>query len=317
MTIPKRKLQSITESSWEIYRHCQLCPRKCSVHRIAGETGICGQTSELKITAALQHFGEEPPLSGENGVGNIFITGCSLSCAYCQNYQASQENLGEIITPPQLAMKMLQLQAMKVNYIGWVTPSHVVPGLFKSLALAYDIGFNLPLIYNTNSYDNIDTLRILQGIVDVYLADLRYSSDECAVKYSAADHYVNVSRNAVEEMFRQVGPFNNETKAKKGLIIRLLVLPENIAGLWDTLCFIALELSKKIPLSLMSQYQPVYRASEFPELNRFITQEEYNEVLKMAKSLGFETIFTQELSRKNLLPDFRKVENSIINPVNK
>ena len=295
---------------------CKLCPRKCGVDRISGETGACGQTAELKIAAAVPHFGEEPPLVGNKGVGNIFLTGCNLSCVYCQNYQASQENLGEIVSFDWQAGKMLEFQNKGLESVVWVTPSHTIPGLMKSLSIAVEKGFQLPLIYNTNSYDRLDTLRLLDGAVDIYLADLRYSNDENAVRYSDVDDYVEISRIAVEEMFRQVGSFHIEGNRKTGIIIRLLVLPENIAGLWETLCFIALELSPEIPISLMSQYQPIHRAQYFPELNRCITQAEYAEALKMAKDLGFETIFTQDLDEKrHLLPDFTQADKPFLNGI--
>ncbi|NQS97394.1 MAG: radical SAM protein [candidate division Zixibacteria bacterium] len=310
------ELNSRANTAWEIYRACEICPRKCGVDRISGETGDCGQTAELKIAAAVPHFGEEPPLVGNKGVGNIFLTGCNLSCVYCQNYQASQENIGEIVSFDWLAGKMLEFQTNGLESVGWVTPSHTTPGLMKSLSIAMKKGFQLPLIYNTNSYDRLDTLRLLDGVVDIYLADMRYSDDENALRYSDADDYVEISRMAVEEMLRQVGPFCLDDNRKTGIIIRLLVLPENIAGLWETLCFIALELSPEIPISLMSQYQPVHRANEFPELNRCITQAEYAEALKMAKDLGFGTIFTQDLNEKrHLLPDFTQADKPFQNGI--
>ena len=309
MIISPGELRRRAKQASELYRPCQVCPRECGVDRISGETGICGETSEIRIAAAAPHFGEEPPLTGKNGVGNIFISGCNLSCVYCQNYQASQEGIGDVFSSEEIAPKMLEFQRMGVESVGWVTPSHAVPGMMNALAMAVERGFSLPLIYNTNSYDRVDTLRFLSGIADVYLADLRYSDNEKAIKYSGAEDYVELSRAAVEEMFRQVGPFRGSAGSSDfgGLIIRILVLPDDFAGVWETLCFIALELSPKIPISLMSQYRPLHRASEYPNLNRCITEIEYGEALRMAEELGFETIYTQELNpEKHLTPDFNR-----------
>ena len=309
LKIPFSELQSRAAYARELYSPCRVCPWKCGVNRLAGETGKCGETSAIRIAAAVPHFGEEPPLNGRNGVGNIFFSGCSLSCVYCQNWQASQQGMGDIYAPEAVADMMLKFQREGVQSVGLVTPSHYVPGALASISIAAEKGFNLPLIYNTNSWDNVETLKLLEGVIDIYLADLRYSDNKRALKYSFAENYVEISRAAVEEMFRQVGAFRGEAGRAEfgGLLVRALVLPNNLAEIWDTLCFVALELSKKIPLSLMSQYRPIYEAGNHPELDRFITDLEYNEALKMAKDLGFETIFTQELNpNRHLAPDFSR-----------
>ncbi len=289
------------------YKSCELCPNMCGVDRTAGETGICGESSELRIAAEVPHRGEEPPLTARGAVGNIFLTGCSLKCVYCQNYQASQGGVGEAVSPEGLAQRMIELQNAGCSGIGWVTPAHQIPNLLIAHSISARWGLKLPLIYNTNSYERVETLRSLEGVVDVYLADLRYSDDGMAKRYSGADNYVEISRSAAEEMFRQAGSFDEA--ALRGLVVRVLVLPEDIDGVWKTLCFIALELSRKVPVSLMSQYHPVHRAGEFPEINRFITETEYYEAVKMARSLGFETIYIQELDpRRHLMPDFTRRE---------
>jgi putative pyruvate formate lyase activating enzyme len=240
-------------------------------------------------------------------VGNIFFSGCNLACVYCQNWQASQCGAGDIYTHEQVADMMLKFQDDGIESVGLVTPSHQVPSILKALNIAVERGFDLPLIYNTNSFDNIRTLKLLDGVIDVYLADIRYSDNKTALKYSFAEKYVETSRIAVEEMFRQVGPFRGEAGSETfgGLIARVLVLPDNLGGVWETLCYIALELSKKIPISLMSQYRPIHEVGKHPELDRFITELEYNDALKMAKDLSFETIYTQELDpERHLAPDF-------------
>ena len=303
MKISKEELKQRIIAARENYSSCELCPHRCGVNRYWGELGICGQTADLRIAAAVKHKGEEPPLSGKGGVGNVFLSGCSMNCAYCQNFQASQENIGEIVTTAELAERMLGLAQDRVEAIGWVTPAHFVPGLLESYALAVERGLCLPLIYNTSSYENIETLKLLEGIVDIYLADLRYSDSGIAKNYSGIDNYAEISQRAVEEMYHQIGAFNESEM--RGSIVRLLVLPDNMAGLWETLCFLALELSPAIPISLMSQYQPVNRAGDFPELNRTVIQREYDEALNMAEDLGFKTIYTQELIPDNHdMPDF-------------
>ena len=290
-----------------ILQSCELCPHRCLVDRTAGDVGICGETDDIRIGASVAHYGEEPALTGGKPVGNIFVTGCSLSCVYCQNCQISQQGLGRVVSTEELAEEMLRLQEADCGAIGWVTPQHQLPGLLQAWDIARKRGMNLPLIYNTNSFERVEILRELDGLVDIYLADLRYSDDMQAMKYSDAANYVQISRAAVEEMYRQVGAFVEDKR--QGLVIRLLVLPEDIAGLWDTMCFIALELSPKVPISLMSQYRPVYRAKSYPELNRRITPEEYRAALKMAEELGFETVYVQELeSEQHMIPDFRKDE---------
>ncbi len=295
----------------DLYRGCRVCPRRCGVNRIEGELGWCGMPAELVITAAVPHFGEEPPLNGPGGAGNIFTAGCNLSCVYCQNYQASQFRIGRKYSYEGTADLMLKLQDDGVDFIGWVSPSHYIPSIALSTIIAQERGLKIPIIYNTNSYDSVESLRMLEGLADIYLADLRYSDNAFAEKYSGVSDYTAVSRSAVEEMFRQVGELriNNEGLAEKGLIIRHLVLPGGISGSWETLCFIALELSKEIPVSIMSQYIPVHKAGGYPEIDRTINEDEYSTVIKMAEDLGFTTIYAQNLHDciQNL-PDFTKAE---------
>ena len=309
MQITLHELKSRASRAKKLYKNCRVCPWNCGIDRTSGDTGICGETSDLRIAAAVPHFGEEPVLNGKNGVGNIFISGCNLQCVYCQNFHASQAGMGDICSPEQCAEIMLKFQRDGLESVGWVTPSHHVPAMLESLAIAVERGFRLPIIYNTNSFDSIETLKLLDGVVDVYLADMRYSDDKAAEKYSSAAHYVETAQEAVTEMFRQVGAFYGEAGSDDfgGMIVRILVLPNSLAGVWESLCFVALEMSKEIPVSLMSQYRPTHEAGQHPELDRYITDMEYNEVVKMAKDLGFNTLFTQELDpEKHLMPDFSK-----------
>jgi putative pyruvate formate lyase activating enzyme len=239
-----------------------------------------------------------------------------MRCDYCQNYQISQEwstgksEINAQESYEKTATAMLRLQEQGVHFIGWVSPSHVVPGLLKSLALAREKGLRLPIIYNSNSYDAIETLKLLDGVVDIYLPDLKYANNETARELSHIKEYPEFSRQAVIEMFRQVGPLsiNEQGIAERGVLVRHLVLPEQMTATWETLCFVALELSSSVPLSLMSQYRPVHKAAA--TLNRRITADEYEQAIAWAKELGFESLFLQPLESKvHNLPDFSSPDN--------
>ena len=318
LNLSEKELQQRADQAYEIYRSCKVCPHACGIDRTDGETGFCGQEDTLHISSSVQHFGEEPPLVGSNGVGNLFVTACNLRCDYCQNYQISQEwsaKTKEAKSETQESYKkaaaaMLRLQEEGVHFIGWVSPSHVVPGLLKSLSLAREKGLRLPIIYNTNSYDALETLKLLEGVVDIYLPDLKYADHETARQLSHIKSYPEFSREAVIEMFRQVGPLsiNKDGLAEKGVLVRHLVLPGQMTSTWETLCFVALEMSSSVPLSLMSQYRPVHKAAS--SLDRAITRDEYNQAIAWANELGFESLFLQSLESKvHNLPDFSSPNN--------
>lgn len=312
LTLSPAALDERAAQAYEIYRSCRVCPHACEIDRTQGETGFCGSGDQLAIASCVRHFGEETPLTGDRGVGNVFISSCNMRCDYCQNYQISQERTGTEQSFAAVAEEMLRLQSMEVHYIGWVSPSHAVPGLLKSLALARRKGLRLPIIYNTNAFDALPTLRLLEGIVDIYLPDLKYADNSIAREFSHVKTYVDHSREAVLEMYRQAGPltFDASGMAERGVMVRHLVLPNELAGTWETLCFIALEMSPQVPLSLMSQYRPVYKAAGRAALSRTITAEEYEETIRMARDLGFETLFVQDLkSDLHNLPDFLSSEN--------
>ncbi|GJL80152.1 MAG: radical SAM protein [Nitrospinaceae bacterium] len=312
LNLSQNELQGRAEAAYALYRDCTVCPHACQVDRTDGGRGVCGQSDRLVVGASVQHFGEEPPFTGTRGVGNIFVTSCNLRCDYCQNFQISQEDLGKEYSYGQVAEQMLDLQDQGVHFIGWVSPSHVVPGLLKALALAREKGLHLPIIYNTNGYDALPTLKLLDGIIDIYLPDLKYAENDVAREFSHIKNYVDHTRSAVLEMYRQVGPLtlNASGLAERGMVVRHLVLPDDTAGSWETLCFIALELSPKVPVSLMSQYQPVHKAAAKSRISRRIYAKEYEAVLSMARDLGIETVFTQNLEDElHNLPDFRKQES--------
>jgi len=290
---------------------CDICPRRCGVNRLEGETGIC-RTGSLAVVASVgAHHGEEPVLSGHRGSGTIFFSGCNLRCCYCQNWQISQAPImssGREVTAMELAEKMLYLQnELECHNINLVTPSHVVPQIVAALIEAIPQGLDLPLVYNTSSYDSLATLQAHEGIVDIYLADLRYASDKHSSKYSGAPDYVSHARTAIMEMQRQVGDLvvDNEGIARRGLIIRHLILPGDIAGSEESLRWLVEEVSPNVAVSIMSQYYPSYKAGDFPELNRKITYEEYRRVVRLVNELGIENGWIQDMAApEHYRPDF-------------
>ncbi|MGB6065512.1 MAG: radical SAM protein [Desulfomonilaceae bacterium] len=286
---------------------CRLCPRACGVDRTSGETGYCGAGPEPSVAAILPHFGEEPPLTGPGGAGTIFFSRCNLRCVYCQNHQISQGDLGCIMSPDELALRILDLANGECSTIEPVSPTHHLPGLLKALAIAVEQGMRLPVVYNTNGYESIQTLELLDGIVDIYLPDLKYASNRQALKYSDAADYVEKARLAVLAMHRQVGNLVVDLKgqATSGLILRHLVLPGNLSATEETLIWVRENFPLTVTLSLMAQYSPLHKSESFPPLDRTITGEEYERAVDIAWELGFENVFVQEMdSGKSGVPDF-------------
>lgn len=290
---------------------CDICPRQCFENRLNDRTGSCHSGYLPVVSSYCDHYGEEPVLSGTRGSGTIFFGNCNLRCVYCQNYQISQDWKNQNknrIGFNRLAEIMLYLQDdLKCHNINLVSPSHFVPQIVKALAIAVPAGLKIPLVYNTNSYDSLDTLKELDGIIDIYLPDLKYSSDKLARKYSHARHYVESSRAAITEMYRQVGDLETDENniAVKGMIIRHLILPEDIAGSKESLEWLADKVSINVAISLMSQYSPQNKAHKIKALARPISQDEYNDVLSIHERLGFENGWVQQLdSSNNYLPDF-------------
>jgi putative pyruvate formate lyase activating enzyme len=272
-----------------IYDSCHLCPRDCRVNRKNGETGRCRSTSSVKVSSAFAHFGEEAPLVGQRGSGTIFFSNCGLRCIYCQNYKISIEGEGVEISDERLAEMMVKLQKNGCHNINLVTPTHYVPNIVSALQKAIPMGLNIPLVYNTGGYERLEILELLDGIIDIYLPDFKYTDPGMAAKYSdGAYNYPYYARIAIKEMFRQVGDLvvNSRGVARRGLILRHLILPNRVAGTEKFLKFVAEELSKKTYLNLMSQYRPEYKASEYPEIARRIKRSEYDEVLRWASRYG-------------------------------
>lgn len=304
-----KELKKRAESLYNSLIKCEICPRKCRVNRFK-EVGFCRSGINIKVSEINPHFGEEPVITGKKGSGTIFFSNCTMSCVYCQNFQISQEGLGKEISIEELAEGMIRLQRLGCHNINLVTPTHFIPQILMSLVIACEKGLNIPIVYNTNGYDLIDTLKVLDGIVDIYLPDIKYSDNEKAILYSKAKDYVEISRKAIKEMYRQVGNLliNNEGIAERGLIVRHLVLPEDIAGTSSSLKFLAEEISPKVAISMMSQYTPLYKAYKIPPLNRYITEKEYENATKFLEVFGLQNGWVQEFIDRNYLfvPNFKR-----------
>jgi putative pyruvate formate lyase activating enzyme len=284
---------------------CELCPRRCRVDRASGALGYCRAGAQASVYSYMRHRGEEPPISGTGGSGTIFFSHCSMKCAYCQNYNFSQLDKGEAADERRLAAMMTGLQASGCHNINLVSPTHYLPQILSALERAVTDGLAVPIVYNTSGYELQHIIKLLDGIVDIYLPDMRYSDDAMAVKYSDASGYVELNRSAVSEMRAQAGTLLVDEKgvAVKGLLIRLLALPEDISGTRRTLKFIRDNIGPDTYLSIMSQYYPAYRAGEFRELSRGLTPEEFDIVVDEARVLGFNKGWTQE-SPKDFDPKF-------------
>ena len=292
--------------------HCDICPRECGAMRLGAGRGHCNSGRLPIVASVCAHHGEEPALSGTRGSGTIFFGNCNMRCVYCQNHQISQgprEQQANEVSCHDLAGHMLALQSQGCHNINLVTPSHFVPQIVQALAEAAESGLRLPLVYNTGGYDSLATLKVLDGIVDIYLPDLRYADDRLARKYSNVHRYVEHNRAAIKEMYRQVGDLktDDEGVAQRGLIVRHLVLPNGIAGSEESLTWLAKEVSPAVAVSVMSQYFPVHRAHKHPELNRPITRAEYDEVVDVVNQLGLENGWLQQMTaRDNYRPDFER-----------
>ena len=292
---------------------CDICPRECRVNRLEGELGFCHSAYLPIVAAVCAHHGEEPALSGSKGSGAIFLGNCNMRCVYCQNYQISQDwerQQSKEVDFHTLAENMLYLQdELGCHNINLVSPSHFVPQLVRAVLEAVPMGLKIPLVYNTNSFDSVKTLKELDGIISIYLPDLRYSSDIWAEKFSQAPGYVAQAREAIKEMYRQVGELvvDGSGLARRGLIVRHLILPNGLAGSEDSLAWLAREISPTVTVSIMSQYSPLYRAQQIPLLSRTISVSERTAVLKLLDELELENGWVQEMgASENYLPDFER-----------
>jgi putative pyruvate formate lyase activating enzyme len=271
---------------------CQLCPRRCKVNRLKDEKGICKTGKLAYVSSFGPHLGEESPLVGTRGSGTIFFTHCNLGCIFCQNYDISHLGEGYPVTDEELSETMLRLQRMGCHNINFVTPTHVVPQILRALPSAIEKGLDLPLVYNTGGYDFVSTLELLDGIFDIYMPDFKFSDSKTAQRFCNAPDYPEIVKSALREMHRQTGDLVVDQRgiARRGLIIRHLVLPENLAGTDEAMRFVSEEISKDSYINVMDQYRPAYHSGNFPPLDRRITSQEYAEALNLAKKYGLKRL---------------------------
>ena len=276
------------QTARELLSPCSLCPRNCGVDRLSGESGVCHTAAQAWVSSYNPHFGEESPLVGTHGSGTIFFTYCNLMCLFCQNFDISHEGQGQEINDEQLAAIMLALQRQGCHNINFVTPSHVVPQILAALEIAVEQGLNIPLVYNSGGYDRPATLRLLEGVVDIYMPDFKFWNRDIAENACQAGDYAEVARRALKEMHRQVGDLvmDDAGVACRGLIIRHLVMPADVAGTRKIMRFIAREISPRSYVNIMAQYRPCGRAAEIKELNTILLPEEYEQALQAAKEEG-------------------------------
>ena len=268
--------------------NCTLCPRECGVDRTAGEEGFCKMGTTLNVSGTHPHFGEEAPLVGSHGSGTIFLTGCNLRCIYCQNFEISHLGIGEPISEIELSSRMLKLQKIGCHNINFVTPTHFVPQIVEGILLAEKKGLKIPIVYNCGGYEKVETLKLLDGIIDIYMPDMKYGRSEDAKKYSQAKDYPELCFKAVSEMHRQVGDLKMDKKgiAYRGLLVRHLILPSDIAGSDIVFKFLAEKISKRTYINIMDQYHPQFNAYKYEELNQPPSRKEYKDAVKLADSYG-------------------------------
>jgi len=281
------ELQQRAKAAERLLEPCRVCPRECLARRIQGETGVCGVAESAMVSSYGPHYGEESPLVGTGGSGTIFLAHCNLCCVFCQNYEISQEGEGQVVPVRRLAEMMLDLQRMGCHNINFVTPTHQVPQILRALPLAVESGLQVPLVYNCGGYESLETLRILDGVFDIYMPDFKYGDSEAAKRYSNAENYPEVAKAAFREMHRQVGDLVMDRPgiARRGLLVRHLVLPNDLAGTAEVVRFLA-ELSEDTYVNIMAQYRPCYRAHEYPLLARRPTREELEGALRLARAAG-------------------------------
>ena len=294
-----------------MHKKCTLCPRNCAVNREKGERGICGQTNEVKVARAALHFWEEPCISGKEGSGTVFFSGCSLHCVFCQNESIANGTIGKVITIERLAEIFLELQEKGANNINLVTPGHFIPQIKEALIAARQKGLKLPIVYNTSSYESLEAIKSLEGFVDIYLPDFKYMSSELSAKYSHAADYAQVAKEVIHEMVRQTGKpvFENdddEGLLKRGTVVRHLMLPGGMEDSKAVIQYLYETYGNDIYISIMSQFTPLANVTGYPELNRKVTEEEYEELVDYAIEIGLEQGFIQEgdVAEESFIPAF-------------
>lgn len=310
LNLSEKELQLRIEKLFGMAKNCEICPRRCHINRFKSKNGYCKLGILPQVSAFYPHFGEEsvlvgPPSNFGGGSGTIFFTSCNLACVYCQNYDISQVRIGNEISFERLAEMMLKLQDMGCYNINLVSPTSHILAIAKALSMAITNGLQLPLVYNTNSYDSVQTLKLLNGIIDIYMPDAKYSDNKLALKYSDAPGYFEIMKKAIKEIHRQVGDLKLQIEdgklkidekgtkglAIKGVLLRYLVLPNNVAGSEKIFEFLAKEISKNTFLNIMDQYWPAFKAHQFPELARRITQKEHQQAVQLAQQAGLKRLY--------------------------
>ena len=282
------KLRERVDKAVSLLESCSVCSHSCGVNRLAGDVGKCRTPREAIVSSYGPHFGEEAPLVGRYGSGTIFFTNCNLRCLFCQNYSISQLGEGRNVSKEELAYMMLSLQAKGCHNINLVSPTHVVPQILEALEVAVESGLHLPLVYNSGGYDSVETLRILDSVVDIYMPDMKYDNEETARELSGIENYPEINKAAIKEMYRQIGDLeiNEEGVAQRGLLVRHLVLPHGLAGTKGIVNFLSREISRNTYVNIMDQYQPCYNASQILGLERRISSIEFREALSLAREAG-------------------------------
>jgi putative pyruvate formate lyase activating enzyme len=283
-----KDIKKKAQQAFALSRSCILCPRRCGIDRTRGEIGRCGIGNRVLISSVNLHHGEEPAISGHKGSGTVFFSGCNLSCSFCQNYPISQRSQGQEKSFDELSDDLLHLQKRGAHNLNLVTPSHMTWPILETLYRAVEKGFDLPIVYNSSAYDAVESLDLLNGVVDIYMPDLKYSDDENALRCSKANGYWEIATEAIKRMHLQVGnlEINNQGLAQKGLLVRHLVLPENLSGTPKVLNFIAQKIHPDAYLSLMRQFFPAYQSLSFSPLDRKLTDEEWQSALDALDEAG-------------------------------
>lgn len=286
------ELEDRAARALEMLRVCTICPHRCRANRLDGKAGICRTGSSAIVASYGPHFDEEKPLVGTHGSGTIFFSYCNLRCVFCQNHNISQSGEGETVDAKTLAGMMLSLESRGCSNINLVTPTHVVPQILSALVIATDKGMSIPLVYNCGGYESMETLKLLDGVIDIYMPDMKYSDEAYGRALSGAKSYPDVNQKAVKEMNRQVGDLKLDGRgvAQRGLILRHLVLPNGIAGTRGVMGFIAKEISRNTYVNIMNQYRPCYRANELPRIARPLTKEEFLDAVNIAAECGLERL---------------------------
>lgn len=287
---------------------CMLCPRECKINRNNMEVGLCGETNKIRVARISLHHYEEPPISGTKGSGTIFFSGCNMKCIFCQNYEISTKNFGEVITVTNLANKMLELQQKGAHNINLVTPTHFSILIIKALKQAKQKGLKIPIIYNTSGYEKIETLKLFDGLIDIYMPDLKYFDDFLAMRYSKAPNYFEITTNALNEMYKQVGrpKFDKKGIMQKGIIVRHLLLPGQINDSKEIIKYLYEVYKDNIFISIMNQYTPTKQVKNINELNKKVSKKEYNDLIDYACKLNITNAFIQddETAKESFIPKF-------------